>query len=73
MRRLILVLATAVLAVGTRQRCCCSISQPHEQAAIHSTDPNVQRVDYYWNHHRMRIANGIGITIGGITTTDLSY
>ena len=54
MRRLILrTVATAMLVVGAPAALFAApISQPHEQAAIHSTDPNVQRVDYHWNHHR---------------------
>src|ERR1700722_7083771 len=53
MRRLILsTVATAVLVVGTPAVLFAApISQPHEQAAIRSADPHVQRVDYYWNHH----------------------
>ena len=45
MRRLILsTVAAAVLVVGTPAALFAApISQPHEQAAIHSTDPHVQR------------------------------
>ena len=54
MRRLILrTVATVVLVVGTPAALFAApISQPHERAAIHSTDSHVQRMDYYsWNHH----------------------
>jgi hypothetical protein len=45
--------ATAVLVLGTPAALFAApISQPHERAAIHSTDPHVQRADYFWNHHR---------------------
>ena len=62
-------MATAVLVVGTPAALFAApISHPHEQAAIHSTDPHVPRLATTGTTITMRIAIGIGITIGGITT-----